>query len=39
MNLDGTMKHGKVSDVAKVITRDIKKLIIKSGGKLPPGIE
>jgi hypothetical protein len=39
MNLDGTMKHGKVSDVEKVITGEIKELIIKSGGKLPPGIE
>jgi hypothetical protein len=39
MNLDGTMKHGTVEELEKVLTGEIKELIRKHGGKLPPGIE
>jgi hypothetical protein len=43
MNIDGTMKHPKgdkgVSELEKVLTEDIKELIRKHGGKLPPEIE
>jgi hypothetical protein len=43
MNINGTMEYPKgdkgASDLAKVITRAAKKLVIKHGGKLPPGIE
>jgi hypothetical protein len=31
MNLYGTMKHRKVSDVAKVITREDKELLREAG--------